>query len=132
MPDSNNSRMQEVVDRLLQNTVSGAQRWEPHSTNPSFFQTRIGDKYLVSVSSRDSDGAHPYVAKLWRRKQTGEDETSWETIEQTTTTDQFSQLLSGGPPSPLASLWQAARRQALGLDDAFDDVLRELDAKNAG
>lgn len=99
---------QQLVTRLLEATRAGTMDWAPSGQTNAFVSAMSG-KYIVTVKSSSNSNVPDYV--------------TIDTQDGTTV-----HRLSGGDYNEIFEIYQLARRRALRIDEAIDDILKELDS----
>jgi hypothetical protein len=112
--DANKQRLTELTERLAAATSARAARWQLEGEDVFVWSANDG---VVTVGSRDHDGAPPYELAVHNPARERVDELA-------------SDLLADDQPAPwndaLADLYRAARRSALRADDIIDALIDAL------
>ncbi|MGE5270661.1 MAG: hypothetical protein ACM3JG_13420 [Thiohalocapsa sp.] len=112
----------QLLDRLIQKTDAGELAWEETAAGDAF-QVSFPN-YAVILSEAETPTTIDYVVELVNADGRIIDRFSDVTLERTDPSSQ-----RGGPRhfDRMKALFEVARRQALGVDKALDEILRELD-----
>jgi hypothetical protein len=78
----------------------------------------VGDQ-LVTIRSRDNDGAHPFELTLWKPDEDPERE--WTHVETLSSAN-----YRGEMARVLADLWKEARGEALQINNSIEAALSDL------
>ena len=108
------TRLVELSERLRSATDDGRVEWALEDDTSFFWAGASGS---VGVRSRDGDGEEPFELALYSAAK--------QKVE-TLTSEWSDQEEPAAWNDPLARLYRAARRQALGVDRILDDLLAEL------
>ena len=115
---STEERMLKLIERLSIKTHEGQLHWE-RTANPSIFQTSF-PSYVVRLNVRqEADSTPDYVITV-----RGQDGT---VLEQTSDVEISKAVPSSNAYTVMADLFARARRQALGVNEALDSLLSELE-----
>lgn len=114
-------KYRKIVERLWVKTNNGTQKWEYVDDETTFARTYIGDITLIIEDGFDDDV--PVVAiELYRNGKMIDrftDETVKGEVPSISNYESYFRLMS--------VLFDEARRRALGVDEAIDSVLDELE-----
>jgi hypothetical protein len=113
--DSPLESLMEICKRLTAATVAGQLEWSAAQDTVFLWSGKGGS---VSVSSRDGDGEEPYVLDVFNAAGLKVDALSSEWVGKEQQPAPWN--------DPVARLYRAARRQALGVDQIVKDLLAEL------
>ena len=112
--EANKERLTELTERLAAATSERAARWQLEGDDVFVWSANDG---VVTVGSRDHDGAPPYELVVYNPARERVDELA-------------SDLLADDQPAPwndaLADLYRAARRSALRADDIIDALIERV------
>lgn len=115
-------RLKEVVHALHEKTLSGRLEWKKGFEENSF-ETRLG-KFSIRISEQWDDESQERYEEITLRNQTGDE------IEKFVPGQlgMASNVYGGGQPywKLFGEIYVRARRQALGVDKAVEDLLSEL------
>jgi hypothetical protein len=108
------TRLIELCERLSGATLTGKVPWTAEEDTAFSCAQRSGS---VAIRSRDRDGEAPYELVIYSPKGATVESlvSEWTTAEEPASWN-----------APLADLYRAARRQALGVDEILDALLDEL------
>jgi hypothetical protein len=108
-----NEKYQKIVDRLIDRTAKRQIEWK-EGVNSGVFQVSFPNYSLILGQHDMVTGSFDYIISII--------DADGNTI------DTFSDIDLGGDYYPkMGELYQNARRQALGVDKALDEILDELD-----
>lgn len=118
MPDD--ASLNRILDRLLQRTQSGGQDWEPsdYGRHPSFV-TEVGT-WPVVVFSVDGDERHPYRLAILNADE--EEIEALQTLDVQTVRSTTERNSRAERNKALSQMFQAAKRNALGVDRALSEI----------
>jgi hypothetical protein len=121
MPDV--ERLQKLVDRLRELSAREKVPWTETADEGSFQATLHGG--VVTIA--DEQGGEPY-GEFVRRYVVRFYDPAGKLLDSATSTDFAGQTFSGGKEAlgALSDLYEMARRKALKVDEALDELLRSL------
>jgi hypothetical protein len=112
--ETDNGRVVVLCERLAEATRAGHVEWRREGEDTFLWQA---DQATVSIGSRDKDGEPPYELVITN--------SSGEKLDELT-----SELLDNDQPAewnePLADLYRAALRKALGADEIIEALIESL------
>jgi hypothetical protein len=117
--DSDKNRVVVLCDRLADATRAGEIQWRREGKDTFVWQA---EEAAVSIGSRDEDGEPPYQLLVLNA--------NGEKLEELT-----SELLENDQPAewnePLAALYRAALRKALGADEIIEALIERLPVRRS-
>lgn len=116
---TDSSRVVVLCERLADATRAGLVKWQREGEDTFVWQA---EEAAVSIGSRDNDGEPPYQLVVLNA--------NGDRLEELT-----SELLENDQPAewnePLATLYRAALRKALGADEIIEALIERLPARRA-
>lgn len=114
----------QLLDRLIKKTEAGELKWEETAASNAF-QVSFPNYTVILSEVESGDDAIDYVVELVNSDGRIIDRFSDVTLQQTDPNTSGERLLHF---NRMKGLFEASRRQALGVDQALDELLRELDS----
>jgi ankyrin repeat protein len=119
--ETDKARVVVLCGRLVEATRAGYVEWQREEEEDTFVWQ--AEQATVSIGSRDKDGEPPYQLVVANER--------GETLEELT-----SELVANDQPAdwnePLANLYRAAQRKALGADEIIEALIDSLPTRRAG
>ena len=100
----------DFVTKLIGSTEQGHVKWQP-TANPDQYVSSFKGKWSVIVDEYREDGISP-----------------WYTVKVRDAQEREMLSISDGDFPPVRDLYESARRAALNVDEALDDIMKDLDA----
>ena len=117
-------KLVQLADKIEERSAAGTMRWEQTASNNEF-QTTLSSFVIRIVCSPGENGID-YAIRL--TDSNGEELESITDVELSKLTRKISRgVNSKGGFEVMESIFKNAKRQALGVDKALDDILSELD-----